>query len=996
MYFIWVIWFDKTTHVYKKYFTYLISFYLAKHNLDGSGKKRKHTVHYINFKEPIKNDFLVVRQLRIQGINKSCYPDLIIYINGIPIVVVECKSPFKENQSNVKVGKKDAFEQLQRYMNLRQAESGEGIEQLFYTNFFIGILNKYHGYAGTISSKYNHYLEWKDPYPLKKDAIHDVENNGQNIFLQGLLEKENLLDIMKNFILFETEESKRIKRIARYQQFRAVNKAFRKILIGKTSLKKGGVIWHTQGSGKSLSMVMLVGKIRRKSELRNCTIVVVTDRVDLDKQIYNTFVRNFSELANAKKNEDKILVCAENIQEMTDLLKNAQPKIIMTTIHKFQSKKDKDVILEDGMQRDSLFFEKEIEVLTTKENVIVMTDEAHRSQYNSLARNMRIALPNATFIGFTGTPIEKDDKNTYRTFGELIDCYSIQEAVEDGATVGIIYEGRKPELQIKAENLKKFFDETFDDYTDEEKEAIKQKYVTKLAIAEADERIEEIAIDILKHYLDHIYPNGFKAQIVCVSRTACVKYYNAIMKHMKDILGVELEAKIIYSSKQNDKPYLKDHSTTKAEQAKIIARFIQPIKKDKLCFLIVKDMLLTGFDAPIEQVMYLDRPLREHNLLQAIARVNRTYSAEDKFKDDKGEVQKKQRVKNYGFVVDYYGITEYLEEALKIFDKKDIGEPMEDIDVLYNKMLDYKEAVMNMFNGVDKNNIDSVMRVIEPENKRAEFELAYKRYSSAVDALMPNHVSKQDLDNLKWLSYIRAGAKARFEPEKDLDISDCGEKVRELISTHLKSKGVEQWIKPITLFGKDFTEKIKSLKSDEAIASSMEHAIRHVITAKMEDDPVYYTSLLEKLEKILEVTRHNYKERKEYFEELIEKGLKIGQEDEAKKLGFDDKREYALFGIIKSVLCDENETVHTDEKNEVSYISQEIIEFSKNIALDVSKTIINNSLKGWTKNIAKSNEMETVVYKMLIKKYHKVGIDKLEKMKKLILNIAKRHYANFD
>ncbi|WP_027340831.1 type I restriction endonuclease subunit R [Halonatronum saccharophilum] len=968
----------------EKIYDAIVKLELSLEQIDSQGRKDFHTVKYIDFDNPENNEFLVVRQLKIQGINQKCYPDLIIYINGIPVVVIECKSPFKEQESNIRAGKKDGYEQLRRYMNARGSQIGEGVEQLFYSNFITGILNKYHGYLGTISSKYNHYLEWKNPYPFKKSQIEDVENNGQNIFLQGVLEKKNLLDMMKNFIIFETEDNLRLKKVSRYQQFRAVNKALKRILTGKSPLEKGGVIWHTQGSGKSLSMVMLARKIRREVKLRNSTIVVITDRVDLDKQIYNTFVRVFPELTEAEKNEDKVLLRADTVEEMKRLLAKAQPKIIMTTIHKFQSERDEDKVLEDNLQRTKLFFEKEIEVLTEKENLIVMTDEAHRSQYSSLAQNMRRALPNATFIGFTGTPIEKDDKNTYRTFGQIIDEYTINEAVEDGATLAIIYEGRKPNLHLKADTIEEAFNQVFADRSKEEKEAIKDKYANKRAIAEGDERIEEIARDMLIHYRDNIYPNGFKAQIVCVSRIACVKYYNALTRLMKEVIGEELEAKVIFSCDNNDKPFLRDHQTTKKEQSELIKRFKQPIEDDKLCFLIVKDMLLTGFDAPIEQVMYLDRPLREHTLLQAIARVNRTY----------GERKK------YGFVIDYYGISTYLEEALEIFDGSDIGEPMEDIDLLYNKMLDYKEGVMNLFRGIDKNDIDAVMRLLEPDDKRAEFEMGYKRFSQALEALMPNHVSKDDINDLKWLSYVRAGAKARFAPEEELDISDCGEKARAIISKHLQSKGVEEWITPITLFENDFKDKIDSLGSDEALASGMEHAIKHTINVKMEDNPVHYTSLLEKLRKILEETEHDWQERKQKLQEFIHRDLDTGEENEAKKLGFNTKREYALYEVVKDTLIAKEQSTKKKDRvkdERVDYISQETIDLSKEIALDIAQVIKENYLIGWTKNQAKMDQMEKAIYQGLIKGYiKKAGLDKIKQMKNPLLQLAKRHYYKMD
>lgn len=947
--------------------------YAVDQDLDGSGKKSYHTVKFIDWNNVENNEFLVTRQFVIQGPNEKIIPDIIIFINGIPVVVLECKSPFLEKGKNENIGKKAAFDQLRRYMDLRDSERIEGAPRLFYTNFFTGILNKYRAYVGTISSQYTHYVEWKDPYPYTKEQIEDVGNNGQNVFLQGLLEKHNLLDILQNFLLFEvdTTSSRKIKKISRYQQFRAVNKALDRLVYGRDSVSRGGVIWHTQGSGKSLTMVLLARKIRRLQELSDATIVVVTDRVDLDKQIFQTFLRTLSTITTP--------VRADKVSTMKELLSNAQPQIIMTTIHKFQSDEEKQEVLKDATQQSGLYLEKEFPVLTLKSNVIVMADEAHRSQYKGYARNMRHALPNAAFIGFTGTPIEKEDKSTPRTFGSYIDKYGIQEAVNDGATVRIVYEGRRPDLQVKADTLEQLFDQAFDDRTDEEKEAIKQKYANKKAIVEADERIDDIAKDMLQHYKEYIYPNGFKAQIVCVSREAVVKYYNALNKHMKDIMGEELEVKVIFSGNLNDPPHLKEHFTTKAEQEDIINKFTKPISDNKLCFIIVKDMLLAGFDAPIEQVMYLDRPLKEHNLLQAIARVNRTFG-------DK---------KKCGYVVDYYGISNHLEEALKIFDKEDLGEPMESLDGVHKQMLSYREAVMGMFKGIEKDNLDQLVKELEPEDKRAEFELAYKRFAGTMEQLMPGHVSTDNTNDLKWLSYIRAAAKARFEPETKLDIADCGEKVRKIINEHVTSQGVQQWIKPITLFDQGYQTKLETLKSDEAIASSMEHAVKHVISVKMDDNPVYYTSLLEKLQQILDETRNNWEERKKQLEEFINKDVKTGETEEAEALGL-SRKEFAFFEVIKKHLLDPEEVSNAGHAKEASelYISQDIIDLSKEMAQNVADIVANTWVIDWTTNPSKTADIERSIFMMLTTKYFKQI--KLEVRKQLVgplLQLAKKHFA---
>ncbi|MGL4731529.1 MAG: type I restriction endonuclease subunit R [Clostridium sp.] len=943
------------------------------------GKKEPQTVKLIDFEDIENNDFLVTRQFVIKGQQETIRPDIVVFINGMPIAVLECKSPFKETKNNENVGKFDGFQQLRRYMNGRDANFVEGAERLFYTNFITGILNKYTAFIGTISSGYKHYVEWKDAYPLENKDVFEGKDSPQNILLQGVFKKENLLDIMQNFIVFDVdkENSRKVKKVCRYQQFRAVQKCLKRLEEGKTSLGKGGVVWHTQGSGKSLTMVFLARKIRNHKKLFNATIVVVTDRMDLDIQIFETFSNN---ITNATP------VRAESIEDMKTLLRNSNAQIVTTTIQKFQSQKEESK-LQDAAQGEKLYFEKEYEVLSTKPNIIVMTDEAHRSQYKGTAANLRTALPNAAFIGFTGTPIDKEDKSTPRTFGSYIDKYSIKMAVEDGATVKIVYEGRRPDLHVSGESLEDLFDEAFADRSDEEKEAIKEKYANKRSVVEADDRIEEIAKDMLKHYKEYIYPNGFKAQIVCVSRDACVKYYDALNKHMKDIMGEELECKVIFSGGNNDLPHLRKHHTTKEEQKDILASFKKKTSESKLCFIIVKDMLLTGFDAPIEQVMYLDRPLKEHTLLQAIARVNRTCGDS----------------KKCGYVVDYYGVLDFLEEALAIFDKEELGKPMESMGSLYDEMLSYRENVMRMFQGRDKNNIDDLVKVLEPEDKMAEFEVAYKKFVGAVEALMPGHVSTDIQNNVKWLSYIRAAAKVRFNPEKKLDIADCGEKVKAIISEHLRSNGVMQWIEPITLFEDDFQTKIETQVGDEAVASSMEHAIKNVINLKMDENPVYFTSLLEKLQQILEETKNDWIEKKARLKEFIDREMDKGEQGKADELGL-SKREFAFFETLREVLEGENEVASSVVKEDSAYyISNDVEEFCKEISKELDKLIRENYLVDWTNNPSKTAQIEQKIYMFLLSKASKLrevfgaeAISKVKQLKESIIKLAKIHYATLD
>lgn len=956
----------------EKIYDYIVNLQLTVDQVI-EGKKETKTVKLIEFnKEKINdNEFLVTRQFVIKGPQETIRPDIVIFINGMPIAVLECKSPFKDGDSNENVGKYDGFQQLRRYMNGREGNIIEGAERLFYTNFITGILNKYTAFVGTISSGYKHYIEWKDAYPLNNVDVKEYKDTPQNILLQGIFKKENLLDVMQNFIVYDVdkENSRKVKKICRYQQFRAVQKCIKRLQEGKAPLEKGGVVWHTQGSGKSLTMVFLARKIRNINKLSDATIVIITDRTDLDEQIFETFQNTLTNTTPVK---------AESIEDMKTLLRNSNAQIVTTTIQKFQSDREESKI-------KGLFLEKEYEVLSTKNNIIVMTDEAHRSQYKGTAANLRTALPNAAFIGFTGTPIDKEDKSTPRTFGFYIDKYSIKDAVADGATVKIVYEGRKPELHITGENLEELFDQAFEDRTDEEKEAIKQKYANKRTVVESEDRIEEVAKDILTQYRDYIYPNGFKAQVVCVSREACVRYYNALNKHMKEIIGEELECKVIFSGNNNDEPHLREHQTSKEEQKTILTNFKKKTSESKLCFIIVKDMLLTGFDAPIEQVMYLDRPLREHTLLQAIARVNRT----------SGDAKK------CGYVVDYYGVLDFLEEALAIFDNEELGAPMDSMDDLYNEMLSYRENVMRMFTGVDKNNIDALVKVLEPEDKKAEFEVAYKKFVGSVESLMPGHVGTDIQNDVKWLSYIRTAAKMRYAPETKLDISDCGEKVKKIISEHLTSSGVIQWIEPITLFEKDFEAKIENNMSDEAIASSMEHAIKNIINVKMDENPVYYTSLFEKLQQILEETKNDWIEKKARLKEFIDREVNKGEENVADELGL-TKKEFAIFETLRKTFEDgENEKVK--EENAV-YISDESIEMAKDISKSFNEKMVNEwYMVGWADNPTKISVIEQKIFMFLLSNSQKIreiygqnGINKVKELKESITKLAKIHYANID
>jgi len=818
---------------------------------DGQGKKG-HDVFFIDFEHPEKNEYVITRQFKVSGPKENIKCDIIVFVNGIPLVIIECKSPTIHEPID------KAIEQLFRYQELKDEYKDRGAPKLFETmQILVATCGQKAKYA-TVYTPYRHYLEWKVPYPITLDELNERYTKAlgriptpQDVLIFGLFYIPNLLDLIRNFISFEVESGKTVKKIARYQQYIAVNNAIRRILEARKRKERGGVIWHTQGSGKSLSMLWLAVKLRRCKKLENPTLVVVTDRIDLDNQIVGTFSRcGFPNPVQAK-----------GVSDLRDLIKQGTGQTIMTTIQKFQE----------------LSEDKGHPTLSKADNIFVMVDEAHRTQYKNLAANMRQALPNACFIGFTGTPIDKKDRSTVQTFGDYIHTYTIEQAVQDGATVPIYYESRLPDVHVQGENLDTIFDRYFQDYSEKEREEIKRKYATEEIIGLASTRIETICLDIIDHYEKFIMPNGFKAQIVTPSREAAVIY-----KETLDRLNAPPSA-VLISRSNNDPQCLKKHHKTQAEEKEIIRRFKED-SVEKLAIIVVCDKLLTGFDAPVEQVMYIDSPLKEHTLLQAIARVNRTADKKD-----------------YGLVVDYWGISRDLQEALGVFQTTDIiGALTPKTDELPRLEARHR-AVMRFFDKVDKSDLEACIKVLEPEDIRADFDLWFRRFSQSMDMVLPDPAALRYSADLKWLGKVRNAARARFR-DSSLDLSACGAKVRQLIEEHIRTDGIQKLLEPVSIFSKKFDEVVATLTTPEAKASEIEHAVRHEIHVHFEEDPIFYQSLKERLEKIIEERKQeriNAAEELKRLNALVKEIRTIGKT--AQDLGFSEA-EYALYKILANKL----------------------------------------------------------------------------------------------
>lgn len=805
------------------------------------------TVKYIDFENIENNDFLAISQFMVDGA-QTIIPDITLFVNGIPLVVIECKAPDITDPIH------EGVNQLKRYMNTRGTEQNEGAQRLFNTNAFVVVSCRTQAKSGTISSNLEHFLSWKDPYP--KD-LSEFGKDEQDILVAGMLNPTNLLEIMRDFTVVMGSGKKMVKVVCRYQQYRAVKKTIKRIIEAKTFEERNGVIWHTQGSGKSLTMVFLVKHSRSVKELQDYKILFIVDRSDLQEQLEETATLIGEEIH-----------IASNGNDLKKKLSNDVSNINMTMMQKFN---------------DGEFEKLNNEVDTSK--VIVLIDEAHRTQYSKFGSALRLALPDAVKIAFTGTPVDK----TVGSFGSYIDTYKIREAVDDGATVPIIYEGMtsKDTLTNKREFDSKFED-LFADLTPEQMEAIKKKYGTKGDILEAPLRIEAIAKNMVEHYIKNILPNGYKAQVVSSSRKAAILYSKALNKALEEYASTmeendiyktlinKLSATVVISPKHNDNndDFPKEFSS-KTHKDNSVASFKKPLSLDsrfdeqknediydatktsQLAFLVVSDMLLTGFDAPIEQVMYLDKKLTAHNLLQAIARVNRTYEG-----------------KTRGLIVDYYGVGAHLKEALSNYEDADIEDVMQDFSGEIDKLELSHRKVMQFFSEnsveeISEQTLEDAVVLLADEKLRAEFKVHFKEFTKLIDFILPHPIKRYFLDDAKVLGMIKNEAQRRYR-DQELLIEGIGEKVKKLINEHLVSEGIETKVRPISIFDDEFESALKD-RPNKAVASEMEHALRYTIRINIDKDPIYYKSLAEKLEKIMA-------EHREEWDKLVEKLSKFKED----------------------------------------------------------------------------------------------------------------------
>ena len=609
---------------------------------EGEGERVCDHVQLIDFHNVERNQFLVVNQFTLQGTRQLRRPDIVVFINGLPIVVIELKNP-----ADVSTDVWSAYNQLQTYK--------EEIADLFVCNEALVISDGLTARVGSLTASKERFLPWRT---LRNEGDKPLLEYELEKVVKGFFDRELLLDYLRYFILFEQDDGGVIKKIAGYHQFHAVREAVRVTLIASApsepervssqratwgrdvqpGSRKAGVVWHTQGSGKSITMCCYAGKLLQQPEMNNPTIVVVTDRNDLDGQLYSTF-------CNAQELLKQTPVQAESREELREMLAARQSGgIIFTTVQKFS-------LLEK---------EEKHPALSERTNIVVISDEAHRSQYGfkakldaktgkyvyGFAKHMRDAIPNASFIGFTGTPLSEEDKDTRAVFGDYVSIYDIQDAVDDGATVPIYYESRLAKLDINRAEIEELNQEVEEVIEDEEDVTLRERTKSKWAALEklvgAKPRLEEVAEDLVRHFEERTSVIDGKGMIVCMSREICANLYKEIIKLRPAWHDTDPEKgaiKIIMTGSAADTALLRPHIYSKSTKKRLEKRFKNP--KDDLKLVILRDMWLTGFDVPSCHTMYVDKPMRSHNLMQAIARVNRV------FRDKPG-----------GLVVDYLGLAD--------------------------------------------------------------------------------------------------------------------------------------------------------------------------------------------------------------------------------------------------------------------------------------------------------------------------------------------------
>ena len=913
------------------------------------GTKRSFDIKYIDFEHPENNDFYVTEEFSVLRMNGKGYarPDIVLFVNGIPLAVIECKDALvpiiQAISQNIRNQKPDYIPQLFKFIQIVIAA------------------NKNETKYATCGTPDKFWSTWNEQYVEKQNELLDKTVIGRQVTKQdrdiiSLFEKERFLELIKDFIIFEAGT----KKICRYQQYFAVKAMLERIKHDK----KGGVVWHTQGSGKSITMVYITKKLMEDKEIQNPQVVIVTDRVDLDKQIHKTFNRIGVEAARATTGNN-----------LTDLIKDEKVRVITTVVNKFET------VVKSGVSVDA-------------PNTFILVDEGHRTQYGEINRRMQEVFKGAIYISFTGTPIMKRDRNIFDKFGGLIHKYSLDDALKDKAIVPLIYEGKMVDQEVSKEAIDMRLDMLTRNLTEEQKTDVMKKWSRFEKVASSEQRLELIAWDIAKNYNETLKGTGFNAMLACNKKIEAVKYYNIFREEFP-----ELEVAVVISPPDmregegsidedtNDivkKFYINALSNYKNEEEyeeTIKSKFIN----GDIDILIVVDKLLTGFDAPKASTLYLDKQIKEHNLLQAIARVNRLCDGKD-----------------YGYIVDYRGLlgeldkalTMYQEAGLEEFNEEDIKSSVYYIDTEINNMFEAYEKLKEIFKDIkNKNDLEEYEVLLEDEKIRKDFYDKLCKFGSMLGIILPSDqayykVGKEKIGELRkalaFYQKLRATVKLRYS--ETIDHKEYEAKMQKLLDNYVVAKEMMRITEPVDITdAENFDKELEKMGTDRGKADTIRTRLTRTISEKSKEDPAYYKKFSTRIEETIEAYRNRRITDSEYLQKMqdIKEDFRKGNSGIVYPSNITTENSRAFYGVIYDKLI----PIMKENAN---------IEEIGEIALTIQREIESKIKRDWHYNTDIHNEIaqaiDDTIFMYATRKNINLDLEELDKLIEEIINIALMKY----
>lgn len=913
------------------------------------GTKRSFDIKYIDFEHPENNDFYVTEEFSVLRMNgKDCArPDIVLFVNGIPLAVIECKDAsvpiIQAISQNIRNQKPDYIPQLFKFIQIVMAA------------------NKNETKYATCGTPDKFWSTWNEQYVERQNELLNKTVIGRQVTKQdrdiiSLFEKERFLELIKDFIIFEAGK----KKICRYQQYFAVKAMLERIKHDK----KGGVVWHTQGSGKSITMVYITKKLMEDKEIQNPQVVIVTDRVDLDKQIHKTFNRIGVEAARATTGNN-----------LTELIKDEKIRVITTVVNKFET------VVKSGIAVDA-------------PNTFILVDEGHRTQYGEINRRMQEVFKGAIYISFTGTPIMKRDRNIFDKFGGLIHKYSLDDALKDKAIVPLIYEGKMVDQEVSKEAIDMRLDMLTRNLTSEQKNEVMKKWSRFEKVASSEQRLELIAWDIAKNYNETLKGTGFNAMLACNKKVEAVKYYNIFKDEFP-----ELEVAVVISSPDmregegsidedtNDivkKFYINAISNYKNEEEyeeTIKSKFIN----GDIDILIVVDKLLTGFDAPRASTLYLDKQIKEHNLLQAIARVNRLCDGKD-----------------YGYIVDYRGLlgeldkalTMYQDAGLEEFKEEDIKSSVYYIDTEINNMFEAYEDLKWLFKDIkNKNDLEEYEILLEDEKIRKDFYNKLCKFGSMLGIILPSDqayykVGKEKISELRkalaFYQKLRATVKLRYS--ETIDNKEYEAKMQKLLDNYVVAKEMMRITEPVDITdAENFDKELEKMGTDRGKADAIRTRLTRTISEKSKADPAYYKKFSTRIEETIEEYRNRRITDSEYLQKMqdIKEDFRKGNSGISYPTNITTENSRAFYGVIYDKLIPRmKENANIEEIGEIT--------------LTIQREIESKIKRDWHYNTDIHNEIaqaiDDTIFMYATRKNISLDLEELDKLIEEIINIALMKY----